>query len=120
MTTGSIGQKSGERFRVAIIGCGAVAQHHARHLTTCGDTRLVAVVDSNRVAAEAFAGRWGVQQVHRTIAEMVEAGEVDAVHITTPPASHEALVRQAIENGLPVLVEKPIADRKSTRRNSSH
>ena len=95
--------------RVAIVGSGAVANHHARHLAGCPLARLVAVVDLNRTAAEAFAAKYGVARVYSSLPELLAAGEADAVHITTPPDSHESLARQAIEGGLDVMLEKPIA-----------
>lgn len=94
---------------VAIIGTGAVAHHHARHLASCPAARLVAVVDTNRVAAEAFSKQWNVSRVYASLAELLSAGGVTAIHVTTPPGSHEVLARQAIDNGLDVLIEKPIA-----------
>lgn len=95
--------------RVAIVGSGAVANHHARHLAGCPSARLVAVVDLNRAAAESFAAKWRVSRLYGSLGELLSAGEVDAVHITTPPDSHESLARQAVEGGLDVLLEKPIA-----------
>ena len=94
---------------VAIIGTGAVAHHHARHLASCSAARLVAVVDTQPAAAAVFAAKWGVTRVHASLAELVSAGGVTAVHVTTPPESHEILARQALGNGLDVLIEKPIA-----------
>jgi predicted dehydrogenase/nucleoside-diphosphate-sugar epimerase len=94
---------------VAVVGSGAVAHQHARHLQRSKAARLAAIVDTNPTAAEAFAAKWGVARVHRSLEELLRAGGVNAVHITTPPGSHESLARQAIEHDLDVLVEKPIA-----------
>lgn len=111
MTTQASQQKSPAQpvTRVAIVGSGAVANHHARHLAGCPSARLVAVVDLNRAAAETFAAKYRVARVHTSLSELLAAGEADAVHIATPPDSHESLARQAIEGGLDVLLEKPIA-----------
>ena len=94
---------------VAIIGTGAVAHHHARHLASCPAVRLVAVVDTHPAAAAAFAAKWGVTRVHASLEELLCAGGITSIHVTTPPDSHEILARQAIGNGLDVLIEKPIA-----------
>ncbi|MGD0615841.1 MAG: NAD-dependent epimerase/dehydratase family protein [Verrucomicrobiota bacterium] len=94
---------------VAIVGSGAVAHHHARHLVNCPTTRLVAIVDTDRSAAEAFALKYSISRVHNSLSELFAAGGVDALHISTPPDSHEILARQAIDHGLDVVVEKPIA-----------
>ena len=107
----SISSETTERpiTSVAIVGSGIVAHHHARHLAGCSATRLAAVVDTNRAAAEAFAKRWNVSRVYDSLPNLFTAGAVDAVHITTPPDSHESLARQAIEHSLDVMVEKPVA-----------
>ena len=94
---------------VAIIGSGAVAHHHARHLLDCPAVKLVAVVDSNYTTAQAFADKWKVARVHGSIDELLSEGGVKAVHITTPPDSHEPLARKAIVHGLDVVIEKPVA-----------
>lgn len=94
---------------VAIIGTGAVAQHHARHLASCPTARLVAVVDTQPAAAASFAAKWGITRIYGSLAELLSAGNVTSIHVTTPPDSHEFLARQAIEHGLDVLIEKPIA-----------
>lgn len=47
--------------------------------------------------------------VFGTLAELLERGELDAVVIATPPATHADLAVTALDAGLPVLVEKPVA-----------
>jgi predicted dehydrogenase/nucleoside-diphosphate-sugar epimerase len=94
---------------VAIVGSGAVAHHHARHLLSCPSARLVAIVDTNRSAAEAFALKYSVSRISTSLSNLLASGGVDALHITTPPDFHEMLTRQGIESGLDVIVEKPIA-----------
>jgi predicted dehydrogenase/nucleoside-diphosphate-sugar epimerase len=94
---------------VAIVGSGAVAHHHARHLSNCPTARLVAVVDRDPCAAKAFALKHRISRVYSSLAELLAEGNVEALHITTPPDSHEALARQGLNAGLDVLVEKPIS-----------
>ncbi|NNF17728.1 MAG: Gfo/Idh/MocA family oxidoreductase, partial [Gammaproteobacteria bacterium] len=93
-------------YKVAVVGCGAVANMHARHLATEPHATLVAVVDTNRKRAEEFAANWKVANVYEDLEEAIKAADVSAVQIATPPSSHASLVACAIRNNCHVLVEK--------------
>lgn len=94
---------------MALVGAGHMGRLHAlkiRALEEAGRTRLVAVVDLDaeraaEVAAEA-GGRPG------TALEPV-LPDVDALVVAVPTESHFRVVRAALEAGVDVLVEKPIA-----------
>jgi predicted dehydrogenase len=95
------------KTRVAIVGCGMIADQHAdqlRHLPSCD---LVAACDTDELMARQLADRFHVPDVFTDAAEMLRTGEVDAVHITTPAQSHFALARLCLEAGCHVYVEKP-------------
>jgi len=47
--------------------------------------------------------------VHASLTDMIAAGGIDAVTITTPPQTRRALVLEAIEAGLHVIADKPFA-----------
>ena len=91
---------------VGVIGVGALGRHHARHLAELPDARLVGVcdIDAERgalVAAE-FGTRW-----FPDLEEML--GRVEAVTVAVPTPAHAAVGLQALERGVPVLMEKPFA-----------
>jgi predicted dehydrogenase len=91
---------------VGVIGVGALGRHHARHLAELPEVRLVGVcdIDAERgamVAAE-FGTRWFAD-----LEEML--GRVAAVTIAVPTPAHAAVGLQALEHGVPVLMEKPFA-----------
>ncbi len=87
---------------IAIIGVGKIAQdQHLPVIAKNSDFRLAAVV----------SGR-GIEQpgvpTFRTAAELYKAmPDLDAVSICTPPSVHYAAVREALEAGVDVLLEKP-------------
>ena len=70
--------------------------------------RLAAVCDTSSGAAEGFAAGYGVA-AYTDLDDMLAAGAVDAVHITTPPHLHHPIALKCIAAGLHVLVEKPVA-----------
>ena len=94
-------------LRVAIIGCGKIADQHVHALARIPGCSLVAVCDRDRLMADQLAGRFGVPEVHEDAAAMLEASKPDVVHITTPPQGHFSLGRQCLEAGVHVYLEKP-------------
>jgi predicted dehydrogenase len=92
---------------VAIIGCGMIADQHADQLRYLPGCELVAACDTDELMARQLADRFRISQVFTDAAEMLRAGGVDAVHITTPAQSHYPLGRLCLEAGCHVYVEKP-------------
>lgn len=102
--------RDGASIRSAIIGTGGIAHAHAQAIASLGDRmRLVAVADIDRERAREFAGAYGVDRTYETAEELLAAGDVDLVHICTPPQTHAALAIAAMRAGVPALVEKPTA-----------
>ncbi len=95
-------------IKVGIIGAGYIATWHADAIRATPGARLAAVCDTSAGAARGFARGYGIEP-YGSVAEMLAAGAVDAVHICTPPNLHHALALQCIAGGLHVLVEKPVA-----------
>lgn len=95
------------KTRVAVIGCGMIADQHADQLRYLPGCELVAACDTDDLMAGQFADRFQVSQVFTDATEMLRAGGVDAVHITTPAQSHFPLARLCLEAGCHVYVEKP-------------
>ncbi len=93
-------------IRVAVIGVGHLGQHHARILSELPGARLVGIVDVDRGRAEAIAAQRGTQAFTEVSALF---GQVDAVTIAVPTVSHLTAAAPFLERGVPVLVEKPLA-----------
>jgi predicted dehydrogenase len=107
----------GERkvVRLAVIGCGRIAQQHLAAISVVAEAKLTAVVDVRPAAAAAVA------EQHRceAIADYKDArlaGLVDAVLICTPPQTHLEIARHFIERGIHVMVEKPLTIRPEDAR----
>lgn len=94
------------RLPVGVIGVGALGQHHARHLAHLDEVRLVGVCDIDAGRAAKIAAELGT-------AAFVEVDDllarVEAVTIAVPTAAHLEVGLQALELGVPVLMEKPFA-----------
>ncbi len=91
-------------MRVAIIGCGAVAEVHAAGLRNAG-IPIAVVCDSCIEQAQSFAAVYGVERVALDLPSAVEAA--DAVIIASPSPLHYQHAMAALESGVHVLVELP-------------
>ena len=96
-------------LRVAIVGCGKVADQHIHAIQRISDCRIVAAVDRELLMARQLAERFNVPECFSDLNEMLRACKPDVVHITTPPQSHFSLARQCLEFGSHVYLEKPFA-----------
>jgi predicted dehydrogenase len=96
--------------RFAVVGAGHMGRLHAAkiaaHARETGELVLVAVADVDRARAEQVAAAEGVRGVadYRAL-----FGEVDAAVVAVPTVAHGEVVAAALDAGLDVLVEKPIA-----------
>lgn len=102
----------GERkmLRVGFIGCGEIAQSHARAVAEAENARLTYAMDVNPEAADEMGSRYGCPAT-ADLEELLASEEVDAVYVCAPHHLHAPLTIQALEAGKHVMVEKPIATR---------
>ena len=92
---------------VGIIGCGLIAHSHAEALRELG-VPVTALYDLDRAQAEALATVTGAAVVDDWNA-LLERGDLDAVLVCTPPRAHREAAVGALERGIPLYLEKPIA-----------
>ena len=96
------------KLRAAVIGVGAMGQHHARVYTELAQTELVAVADSTPATGQRSAAKFGVP-AYTDYRQMLERERLDLVTVAVPTRLHRQVVEHALEAGVHVLVEKPIA-----------
>ena len=96
------------RLRVGIVGCGIIANAHLPYVRQAGG-EPVALCDLSIAASGELADRHGIQRVYRSVIDMLECENLDAVHVLTPPHAHAPVAIAALERGVPALVEKPLA-----------
>src|SRR5262245_55187672 len=95
------------KIRAAVVGVGYLGTFHAQKYAQSRDCELVAVVDPRAEAREKVAADLGTRGLadHRPL-----LGNVDAVSVATTTATHFRVVREFLEAGAHVLVEKPITE----------
>ena len=99
---------SGGEVRVAIAGTGFIGAVHARSARLAG-ARLVGVAASSPERGLLAAAALGAERSFATAEELVEADDVDVVHICTPNHLHRPLAEAALAAGKHVICEKPLA-----------
>lgn len=95
------------KLRIAMIGCGKIADQHLLSFRRLPDCEVVALCDRELLMAGQLGERFGVTACFADAAEMLRAAKPDAVHITTPPQGHHALAKLCLEAGSHVYLEKP-------------
>lgn len=98
-----------DRPRVAVIGCGAIADEHLTFLSASGLVDLVAVCDLSPALAEHVRQRFGVGRSYDDAARMLDEAALDVVHILTPPRTHPELISRSLDANAHVICEKPMA-----------
>lgn len=94
-------------LRIAIVGCGKVADQHVDAIHRIPDCEIVSLCDREPLMARQLGERFGICACFSDLQEMLQSTSPDVVHITTPPRSHYSLARQCLESGQHVYLEKP-------------
>jgi len=100
----------GKRFRVGVVGTGWWAElEHLPGLQSRPDVELAALAGRNPDRLAAVADRFRIPQRFPDWRELVARGGLDAVAIVTPNALHHPVAMAALDAGLHVICEKPLA-----------
>jgi predicted dehydrogenase len=96
-------------IRVAIVGCGRIADQHAIEIQKIPGCKIVGVCDREGLMAKQMAERFSVKEHSTDIKELLEVAKPHVIHITTPPQSHFELGKISLQAGCSVFMEKPFA-----------
>ena len=97
-------------MNIGVIGAGLMGSTHIRILAAAvSGARVVAVSDAVAASAERVAAENGVAKVHTDALELIGDPEVEAVIVASPAPTHEAFALACLQEGKPVLCEKPLA-----------
>jgi len=95
-------------LKIAVIGVGSMGRHHARIYSQLEDVELVGVADLNKETANAIAKEYKTR-AYTDYRELILKEKPDAVSIAVPTIYHRDVAVYAMNQGIHVLVEKPIA-----------
>lgn len=94
-------------LRIALIGCGKIADSHASAIAIVPGAQLVAAVDREVLMARQLSERYKIKGIYDDTASMLRTERPDVVHILTPPQSHYELGILCLDAGCHVYLEKP-------------
>jgi predicted dehydrogenase len=94
---------------LAVVGYGYWGPNIVRNAMERPELDFWGLCELNVERMAKFSGRYPGAHTCMSFDEVLADPAVDAVSIATPPATHHDLVRQALEAGKHVLVEKPLA-----------
>ncbi len=95
-------------INIAVAGAGLIGRRHIELIRESDSCELAAIVDPAPAAAD--LARDCSVPLYRTLAELFAARRPDAVIAATPNALHAQNGIECARHGVPVLIEKPIAD----------
>ena len=95
-------------MKLAFAGTGSINKVHARAALHSG-AELVAAANHKAESMAAFAHEFGIRRQYGTVEAMLKAGGVDALVIGTPNYLHASQAIAALQAGVHVMVEKPMA-----------
>ena len=100
-------------LRFGVVGAGHFGRYHAQKYAALDGARLIAVADIDEERASAVADPLGADTLpdHRAL-----IGRVDAVSVAVPAAAHFPVVKDFLDAGIHVLVEKPFTEAVATAR----
>lgn len=96
-----------KKIRIALIGCGKIAQRHAAHINSKGI--LKAVCDVVKEKADLLASKYNARAYYDIGDLLKQEKEIDVVAVCTPNGLHASHSIQSLQAGFHVLCEKPMA-----------
>lgn len=99
-----------EQLRIGVIGASWYSDlRHLPALKSHPRAQTVAICDIDRDRAEEMAGKYDILLVSSDYREVIDKGNLDALLVVTPDNTHHAITMDALDAGLHVLCEKPLA-----------
>ncbi len=96
-------------LKIAFAGTGYISKIHALAAQKLPQVELTAVVNHRPESMATFASEFGIPRQYATIDDLLREGEVDVISINTPNYLHAPQSIAALEAGVHVMVEKPMA-----------
>ena len=95
-------------IRIALIGLGNIARHHAAVLANLRGARLVAGVKRDRVTGGEFCGTYRIPNYFSSTDDLLAWGQFDAAVISVGHLHTVEVAKAVLRTGRPCLVEKPV------------
>jgi UDP-N-acetyl-2-amino-2-deoxyglucuronate dehydrogenase len=97
-----------KKYKIGIIGCGAILPRHLEAIELNSNFKLTAVCDIQEILVKSISKRLKVK-AYTDYKEMILSKDVDFVTIATPNSLHYEQAIFALKHGCDVLIEKPVS-----------
>ena len=98
-----------KKLRIGIVGTGNIAGVHLDAYKKVQNAQIVAACDINPENLKTAAEKYGIKNTYPTLTEMIKNEELDAVDVCVWNCNHAKCSIEALNAGLHVLCEKPMA-----------
>lgn len=98
-----------KKLRIGMVGAGSIAGTHLSAYQSVNNAEIVAICDINENHLNDTADKFGIEKRYNDEAEMLRCEELDAVDVCVWNSNHAPCSIMALENGLHVICEKPMA-----------
>ena len=96
-------------LKIAFTGTGHASRVHARAAQSIADLESVAIVNHRADSMAAYAASFGIERQYASVEDLLANGGVDILSVNTPNYLHAPQAIAALEAGVHVMVEKPMA-----------
>jgi predicted dehydrogenase len=96
-------------MKVALIGCGNIAEFHVPALKAVGFTVHSVAGSDNSTRVKSFSQRHDIPNIYNTASELINSNDWDALLIASPIETVPKYILQAVKSNKPILVEKPVS-----------
>lgn len=96
-------------IKLAFAGTGYISKIHAQAALSLPDVEIVAIVNHKQKSMADYATQFGIDRQYESIDALISDGNVDAISINTPNYLHAPQSIKALQAGIHVMVEKPMA-----------
>ena len=96
-------------LKIAFSGTGHISRVHARAAQSIDGVELAAVVNHRPESMSEYAAQFGIARQYATVEDLLRASDVDILVVSTPNYLHAPQSIAALEAGVHVMVEKPMA-----------
>lgn len=98
-----------KKVRIGLVGAGNIAKAHLAAYAKVETVEIVAICDINSQNLKETAEQFGIKNIYPTETEMLKAEQLDAVDVCVWNCDHASCSIEALNAGLHVLCEKPMA-----------
>ena len=105
-------------MKIGIVGCGLNSDYHVNFARVYPGAEIVGVVDLDEQKARDCASKHRIPRYFDRLEALIEQSGPEVLHVVTPPTTHYAVAKEAIEQGLHVLIEKPLTLNAQEARES--